>query len=576
MIPNQKVEHVGKLIRQLRRQRNMTQTELGASHYSKSYVSAVEKHTIRPSSAALRFFAEQLDQRSDYFTMLLEGTENIKQGTALPGPLEMGSQFLQDDGFSLLYLLMQHTEPLSLQSLKGLPTLAPEDLAALPTFKQSYYFLLKGLRDLAKEEYAAALRALEHALPLAPAQLQPLALDALGQYYFLTGSSSIALHYHLRALASLQHADVQEIKNSLLFTIALHCGEDYRILGDYARGRVMYEQARKHLRAEHEMKNAARLYLGLGYCTYALTYQEAQMPEAKERVLSGEIERGFQQAISYIAQSRSIYQVSADYRGEATSRLLQALAQLDYITRYRQLAAPIGATFAASSLLLLEDAEEQCRQVLISLQNTPEQEEANAPHDATIFEALAHLLHVFIQRAIIARLRGQHSTALRERIYAAYLCQQILDKLVQPALPWKFVEEILSRQTERSMPDSPPLPHLPEMSLDSATYHWRCSGLVEIYCAVAEVAEELGNTAASSNYRCDCYSQADRCFHTALALAQSVVSDRERDPGYLVRHRQRYVSLLEERLASSPEDLKETSDVLATLLKEGLAQLQSA
>jgi len=50
-------------------------------------------------------------------------------------------------------------------------------------------------------------------------------------------------------------------------------------------------------------------------------------------------------------------------------------------------------------------------------------------------------------------------------------------------------------------------------------------------------------------------------------------ASHERDPGYLVRHHQRYASLLEERLASSPEDREETSGVLATLLKEGFAQI---
>ncbi|TMD46431.1 MAG: helix-turn-helix transcriptional regulator [Chloroflexi bacterium] len=45
---NGRAEPIGELIRQLRRRRNITQTELGAPRYSKSYVSAVEKNTIRP------------------------------------------------------------------------------------------------------------------------------------------------------------------------------------------------------------------------------------------------------------------------------------------------------------------------------------------------------------------------------------------------------------------------------------------------------------------------------------------------------------------------------------------------
>lgn len=219
MATNQKVEHGGALIRQMRRQRNLTQTALGGDRYSKSYVSAVEKNTIRPSLTALQFFAEQLEQRSDYFKALLENNEDFKQETGLLSPLEIGSQSLQDEGFSLLYLLMQHAEPLSLQTMKALPTLAPEVLAALPAFKQSYYSLLEGLAAQAKQEYEAALQALERALPLAPTQLQPAVLDALGQHYYLARSYSTALQYHLRALASLQHATAQEVENSLPFTI---------------------------------------------------------------------------------------------------------------------------------------------------------------------------------------------------------------------------------------------------------------------------------------------------------------------------------------------------------------------
>ncbi|HEY6541201.1 MAG TPA: hypothetical protein VIZ18_09695, partial [Ktedonobacteraceae bacterium] len=378
MAVNRRVEHVGDLIRQLRRQRNLTQTELGGEHYSKSYVSAVEKNTIRPSLAALRFFAGQLEQRSDYFTMLLESSENIRQATSLPGPLEVGNQFLQDDGFSLLYLLMQRAEPLPLQNMKPLPPLAPEVLAILPAFKQSYYFLLEGLTALAKQEYEMALEVLERALPLAPPQLRPLVLDALGQHYYYTGATSLALHYHLRALASLQHADALEAKNSLLFSIALHSGEDCCILGNYEQARAMYEQARKHLRAEHEIKNAAQLYLGLGYCAYALAYQQSQLPEAA----AGEMEQEFQQAISYLVQSRNIYQVSGDRKGETTARFLQMLALLDFIARYRQLNGPIGATFAAASLSLLNSAEEQCYQILISWHDAPNLEESAAQQDS--------------------------------------------------------------------------------------------------------------------------------------------------------------------------------------------------
>jgi tetratricopeptide (TPR) repeat protein len=573
MITSHKEEHVGEIIRQLRRQRNMTQTALGANRYSKSYVSAVEKNAIRPSFAALRFFAQQLEQRSDYFTMLLESTENNKQSTALPGPLEVGSHFLQDDGFSLLTLLMQHVEPLSSENLKGLPTFAPDVLAALPPSRQCYYLLLAGLAALTKQEYETALQAFEQALPLAPPQLQPQVLDALGQHYSLTGLSSIALHFHLRALDSLQHTDAMEVKNSLHFTIALHSAQDTQALGDYERACTLYEQARKYLRAEHEMKDAARLYLGLGYCTYALAYQQSQMSKAAEKALAGEMEQGFQQAISYIVQSRSIYQVSGDREGEAYTRLIQTMALLDFITRYRQLVRPIGATFAATSLSFLNNAHEQCRQVLIRLDDTLIQSENAAQQDSVIYTALGQLLKIYIHRAMLARLRGQESNALRERISAAHLCQYVLDALVEPVLSTKSVQQILAQQSIHSMPDSPSLPRLPDLHLESTTFHPHFTGLVEIYSAAGEVTEELGRTADSSNFRHDCYSQADRCFHIALTLAQTIVWSRAHDPGYLLRHYQRYASLLEERLTASPEDRWETSHALAAMVREEFTQI---
>ena len=573
MITSNKVEHVGEVIRQLRRQKNMTQTELGADRYSKSYVSAVEKNAIRPSVAALRFFAEQLDQHGDYFTIMLVNLKNIEQDNVLPSPLEVGSHFLQDESFSLLTQVMQHSNPLFLQNLQGLPLLSSEILAGFPPSRQCYYFLLSGLTALAHKEFEAALQALECALPLAPPQLQPQVLDALGQYYFLTGSSSIAFHYHLRALDALKHINADEARSSLCFTIALHCGEDYQSLGDYRQACMMYEQARKHLNAEHEMKDAAHLYLGLGYCTYALAYQDSQAQEAAQKALDGRIEQAFQQAISYSVRSRSIYQAMNDRAGEVATRLIQATVLIDFITRYRQLVSPRGAIFAATSLSFLSTAQELCQQTLLRWDDMYNQKEQADQQDSIVYTALGQLLKIHIERAILARLRRQHNNALKARITAADLCQHILNMLTESVTSPTFIQQALATPPIRSMPVPPALPHLPELYLDTTTFNPRFTGLVEIYCATGEISEELGRTATTANFRHDCYYQADQCFHMALVLATTTVSVRKHDPGYLLRHYQRYASLLEERLAASPEDRAETSHTLATLLKEHFSHL---
>jgi transcriptional regulator with XRE-family HTH domain len=575
MATDERAEQIGMLIRQLRRQRNITQAKLGATRYSKSYVSAVEKNTIRPSVEALQFFAEQLDQPRDYFTALLKHPEGMKQDTALQEPHATAGQSTQDEAFLSLRLLLERMDHSNVRALEALPPVAPELIAALAPSEQASYFFLEGVMFQEKQEYEASLHALERALPLASAQLQPAVLDALGQHYYLTRSYAIALHYHQRALTLLRHAASQEPESALLFPVTLHCGEDFRALGAYTQACDMYERARAHLHAEHEMKGAALLYLGWSYCTYALSYQAAaQVLAVRNRVPLEEMERRFQRAIGFAIQSMGVSQVSGDHLGEANARLLLAVTELDFSSGRRQLVSTIGGAFLASCLSLLDEAEEQCRQVLVSCQDTPKHR--TAPHAPTIYVALAYLVRAFIQRAALARLSGHDDTALRERALAAHLCQQTLDALGEPAFPWALLQAGLSLQAERSTEDAPALPRLPELTEDAPAFRSRLLGRVEVYCAGGEVAEELGRTAPSSNDAHDCYTCADHCFDTALTLVNAIVSSQECEPGYLVRCHQRYARLLQERFTAAPEVWKETSRTLAALLTDGLFQVQNA
>jgi transcriptional regulator with XRE-family HTH domain len=575
MATDERARQIGELIRQLRRQQNITQTKLGATRYSKSYVSAVEKNTIRPSPEALKFFAEQLGQPRDSFTALLDPPEGMKQADVLQEPHALGDQIVLNEGIHLLHRLLERMDHPYIRAMEALPPLATELIATLPPSEQGSYFFLEGLMAQEKQEYEAALHALERALALASAQLQPAVLDALGQHHYLKRSYAAALHYHHRALASLLHTASQQPGSSLLFPVALHCGEDYRALGAYTQACDMYERARIHLRAEHEMKSGALLYLGWGYCTYALSYQAAaQVTSVRERVSLEEVERGFQRAIEFIVQSRGVSQVSGDHLGEATARLLLAVTELDFSSIRSQLTDPIGGAVPASCISLLDDAEEQCRQVLVSCQDTLKHRAA--PQAATIYVALAYLVRSLIQRATLARLSGHDDTALRKWALAAHLCQQTLDALGEPAFPWALLQAGLSLQAERSTEDAPALPRLPELTEDAPAFRSRLPGRVEVYCAAGEVAEELGRTAPSPDDARDRYICADRCFDIALTLANTIVSSQEREPGYLVRCLQRYARLLEERLTAAPEEWEETSRTLAARLTDGLFQVQNA
>ncbi len=574
MATDERAGQIGELIRQLRRQRNITQTELGATRYSKSYVSAVEKNTIRSSPEALMFFAEQLDQPRNYFISLLTPPEGSKQVDVLPEAHATNDQLRkQDESTDVLSLLLERMGRPKDRAVKALPPLATEIIATLGPSEQANYFWFEGMEAQEKQEYEAALRSFERALPLASAQLQPAVLDALGENHFLTRSYATALYYHQRALATLLHAGHQEPESTLLFPVALHCGEDYRILGAYTQARDMYERARTYLRADHEMKSAALLYLGWGYCTYALAYQAAQLPAARERGSLEEVEHGFQRAIKFIEQSRDLSQASGDHLGETTARLLLAETKLDFSTARSQLSDHTGTALAAR-FTLIDDAEEQCHQILVSSQDMLKHQAA--PKAAIIYEAVAYLMLSFNRRAVLARLSGQVDKAMQERALATYLCHKALDALDEPSFPQTLLQAGLSVHSERPVEDAPALPRLPELTEETPTSRTHLPGCAEVYCAIGEVAEELGRTASSHADARNCYAYTDRYFDTALTLAHTVVSIQERDPGYLVRCHQHYARLLEERSTGAPERGKETSRALVALLENRLFEFQNA
>ena len=80
------MQHIGEVIRQVRRLRNLTQQELAGERFSKSYVSAIEHHRTAPSTEVLRYFAEQLGQPEGDFTVLLQQPDVAKALVALKAP----------------------------------------------------------------------------------------------------------------------------------------------------------------------------------------------------------------------------------------------------------------------------------------------------------------------------------------------------------------------------------------------------------------------------------------------------------------------------------------------------------
>lgn len=576
-------EGIGEYIRQARRQRNLTQTELGGNRFSKSYVSAIERNKIPPSPDALKFFAEQLEQSEDYFTTMFvqSGSTGSLSSMNELNLLGTGNRTIQEDELTLLDTLLENTEFHSFPvHYKQMPMLSPDAIALLPPAKQARYYFLLGLIAQENNSLSTALYALERALMLAPARHYPAILDELGSNYYLAEAYQTALNYYLRALHSLQKGSMNGAPVSLLFKVELHCGNAYRALGAYQEACEHYERARTHLSSQHDMKSAGVLYWGLGYSTYELIQQEMLLADpAKSHFTQEEIERQYQRAISFLMQGRSVYQVSGDRKGEITVRLTIALVTLDYSMWRRGIFAArtddeVKRT-ALKTTSLLQSAEEECRQVLMDWEELSRHADSSSIKlEPTVYVALAYLIRVYVERAALARLDGYDDTVNRERTVASHLCREILKLFASEDFQGSHLQNALAIDVQNLAYQSASLPHFPEVPDGVVKVSRSPIGQTELFYSAGTVAEELGRSAAKQQYARECYTRADQFYQAALDSARAVITARESDPGYLIRCYQRCVAMLEERMEGAPNLYEERTNSLLTLLKNALYQLQ--
>lgn len=556
---------LGKYIRQLRRERGLTQSELGGESYSKSYVSALERGSILPSQRALQFFSAQLQQPLADFEQLLEADEPPQPTVPALYHAE------QHDGIkSLLDLVLSRGNMEGLLSGQSLPQLSDEALVELPLAQQADYLFLKGLVAQEQGELNGAQLALASALALAPALYQPAILDALGTNAFQMRLYQSALHYHHNALQQLEAQALNGKSAGLLLQIELHNGDDYVAFGDYKRAIAHYEQARAHLRASNNMSSAALIYQGLGYSTYASIASDFC---AEPSTSFQERERALQSAIHYLIQSRTLYQTSQDLEGTTQSLLMHVRALLDFSKLKWQSAQERQAHLPPLECAsILEDVVSQCRQMLLEWQLAfPDAALLTAPARTLLYTATAQLVHAHVQRASLARVAGYKDTAARECAQAAAICQEVLNASAERSPSWQWVETIQSNVVR----GNPALPHIPapprvqEADEDDI----EPAGLAEIYLAAGEVAEEMGRAATSQEYMLACYACADEHFQAGLNMARLAFMREGYDPGILARHYQHYFHTLEERIRVAPETAEDVVHATLKLLKVGVAPI---
>ncbi len=577
-------QQLGELIRHLRHERSLTQTELGGEYYSKSYVSAVERDKIVPSKDALRFFAEQLDQPQDSFTLLMRENEHERHEMTMLGQRDAG--IAHEEIVALLDMVLESVEQATSFPFSRLPRLSQEVIAVMPKEKQALYTLLMGMMAQKKQNHSTAQATFEQALTLASPAQRPAILDAIGVNYYQEQEYEAALTYHKRGLSFLEELDAGAIMPTLKLKLHLHCACDYRILGSYKQASLHYEQASHSLNASHDLKTAGQIYMGLGYCTYAYTFQNS-MPSSsampsEQKMSNEEIERNFLRAVGYLVQSRVLYQVCSDVVGESTARITQAMILLDLCKRrQQQLAMEEGASQQSSYNLYLDEADEQCRQVLLSWQEQfIGSVQPSAAVETLLYMALAFRVRVSTLGAAFARLSKYQDTAQRELAQATLFCQRLLHALTTSTFSWELVRAGLRHASVTQQ--QPSLLCLPDVAQIQRDAHGQLlRGKLEVYFAAGEVMEEIGRIANDDKYAFDCYERADQCFRVMLPVSlkfthiEMQTSDGTQDVGDAMHRYQRYIAILEERLQATPALAENTIKTLLRVLKEGLALQQA-
>lgn len=570
------------MIRQARRQQNLTQTQLGGTHYSKSYVSALERGKIVPSSQALEYFTEQLGLSTSLSPTPFGEVQFIHQSNTgtQPGTITIeADQYIPNEAWHFLDTVIEQFHRIDPQALHTYPTLTLEEISSLPSKRQASYSFILGIMAQQKGDVDTALRALEHALALSSSRQQSSILDILGNIYSSQHAHTLALHYHLRAYQLLKNeaSEAESAPSALLLDVTLHSGDDYQALANYKRACAMYEEGRLLLTVEHGMKLTGNLYLGLGYCTYALIYQAIMnASRSANQISQEEIEQQFQSASSYLLQSITISQISRDKRKEAAAVLLLSKLMIDWSARLRLVQENRGSTTSAAvdarCSSLLDQAQEYSRQLLLTAQRDFENSESlSVQEEAVIYSALSIIARVSTQRAIIARLSNHSRTAARELTLASSLCRSVLNRLQAGAFPRAEIDLALSIRSNYSISPPPTLPIFSEEAHDRSKPGALSKS--ELYLAAGEVAEELGRSATNEAYAHHCYQSADTFFRKAIECVHTATMRHDCDPGYLLRVYQRFIALLEERSLQAERGKDATADVLLELLKVEISTL---
>jgi hypothetical protein len=224
---------------------------------------------------------------------------------------------------------------------------------------------------------------------------------------------------------------------------------------------------------------------------------------------------------------------------------------------------------------LLDDAYEQCQQILLKLLESYG-EKANPPVEihSIVVTTMAYLMRVTLRRALQARSDGYADTTTRERLLALHLGEWLLVVVERQTFSWEMVKKSVRISGNDINYRSHSLPSFDVVAKAQSALAHDVQTLGEVCFAFGELAEEMALAQEDDKVQTAHVQLADQCFQQALVSTRGERPTKERDTSYALRVYQRYITILEKRMQMHA-DINEAMQPLLQVSKEGFAQLPS-
>lgn len=275
MLPQKQFSAIGARIRKARKDRDLTQEQLGDPQFTKGYISALERGAVRPSLKALEFLSTKLELPLTHFV-----AESRHGALSQPGheAVEPELEALQEDllyQFNYARMLIKEGSTASIDEALTLIAAAEEKMHAyrhrLPPVLMYRPSFLRGLAYLHRQEAEIAIPELEEAVEKATGDIhaETTARNMLGAALYVSNQAPFALQHHLRCLQAVESGQVKDL--SLRLSILRNLANNYWALGEIPNAISTYRRALDFVDDVDSLERQAGIYWGL-----AASYKAAE------------------------------------------------------------------------------------------------------------------------------------------------------------------------------------------------------------------------------------------------------------------------------------------------------------